>query len=808
MNKNNKFISWFEEIGIKDTSLVGGKNAALGEMYSNLKSLNIKVPNGFAVTSTAYNYFIESNNLKEKISTLLKELDISNVKNLQNCGQKIRNMINRGVFPSDLQEQIIESYKLLKGSDIVHFAVRSSATAEDLPGASFAGQQETYLNIGSKEDLVDSIRKCFASLFTDRAISYRQDKGFDHFKIALSVGVQKMVRSDLGSSGVAFTIDTETGFDKVIVINGAFGLGELIVQGQVIPDEWIVFKEGLKKGFASIISKKIRNKNKKIVYSWNGGTKLVNISGKESSSASISDKEVLLLAKWCQAIEDYFSKKYGKLQPMDIEWAKDGENKELYIIQARPETVYSTKKKNVLEEYVLKNKGKKIVEGIAVGTKIASGKANLIRSPSEINKFQKGEILVTDTTDPDWEPIMKIASAIVTDKGGRTSHAAIVARELGIASIVGTREATSKIKSGQKITVDASSGDEGIIYEGIISYEVKKHSFDNLPNTKTDIMVNIGSPDEAFKNHNLPVRGVGLAREEFIITSEIKIHPKALIDYPNLKNEDLKKEIERRTFGYKDKKQFYIDKLAFGIAKIAASFWPYQVIVRFSDFKTNEYRSLLGGDLYEPLEQNPMIGWRGASRYYDEKFSDAFRLEIKAIKKTREEMGLLNVVPMLPFVRTVEELKKSLEIIDEEGLNRNLSHNMTCRKQVEDCSHLRIYMMCEVPSNVILADDFLDLVDGCSIGSNDLTQLTLGIDRDSNLLAKIGDENNKAVKILIAEVIKKCKDKNKYIGLCGQGPSDSLEFAKFLIKCKIDSVSLNPDAVIKTLFLISKIEKN
>lgn len=806
--KDKSFVLWFDKIGMGDVSLVGGKNASLGEMYSNLKTLGIRIPNGFTVTSLSYKYFIDFNHLKEKIFKILKITNARDVKSLQACGKQIRELILKGEFPPDLQKEIENSYEILKGEDKFNpeVAVRSSATAEDLPGASFAGQQETYLNVNGKEELMEAIRKCFASLFTDRAISYRQDKGYGHFDIALSVGVQTMVRSDLGSSGVAFTLDTETGFDRVIIINGAFGLGELIVQGDVVPDEWMLFKQGLKKGYASIISKKIGNKNKKIIYGKSGGTTLVDTLKNESSAFCLSDKEVLVLGNWCRKIEDYFSNKYKKKQPMDIEWAKDGKTGKLFIIQARPETVYSDKSKNVVEEYVLQKKGKEIVSGIAVGTKIAAGSARVIRSISEIKEFKKDEILVTGATDPDWEPIMKIAKGIITDKGGRTSHAAIVARELGIATVVGTKEATGKIKSGDNITIDSSSGNEGIIYEGVLPFNVIKRNFSNLPEIKTSVMVNIGSPSEAFKNYALPVKGVGLGRVEFIITGEIKIHPKALIDYPNL-NDKLKKQIEEQTVGHDDKKNYYVDKLAFGIAKIAASFWPYQVIIRFSDFKTNEYRSLLGGDRYEPVEQNPMIGFRGASRYYDSRFSECFRLEIKAIKKAREELGLVNVVPMIPFVRTVLELEKVMKIAEESGLKRDSSHIKTCQKQVEDCSHLRMYMMCEVPSNVILADKFLDLVDGYSIGSNDLTQLTLGLDRDSEMLAGIGNENDEAVKILIETVIRKCKEKKKYIGLCGQGPSDSLEFAKFLIRNKIESISLNPDAVVKTILIIDTIEK-
>lgn len=804
--KKKPLILRFDEIKIEDTPLVGGKNAALGEMYSALTPLGINIPNGFAITAASYDYFIKENNLKEKIDEILKDLNTKSVADLQEKGEKIRSLILKGTLPPVLKTQIEKAYEHLTKNSNSDVAVRSSATAEDLPGASFAGQQETFLNVRGKENLLEAVRKCFASLFTNRAISYRHDKRFDNFKIALSVGVQLMTRSDLASSGVAFTLDPDTGFDKVIVVNGTFGLGELIVGGQVTPDEWVIFKEGLAKNLPSIIEKKLGFKNKKIIYSGNGGTKLIDTQSNEAESYCLSDKEVLKLAEWCQKIEDHFSKKYGKKQAMDIEWAKDGKTDELFIIQARPETVYSEKMENVLEEYVLSKKSKPLFKGISVGTKIANGKARVTKSIEDIKEFKKGEVLVAETTDPDWEPIMKIAGAIITDKGGRTSHAAIVARELGIPCIVGTENATKKLWTGQEITIDCSSGSEGFIYEGAIPFEIKKHNLRNIPKTRTKIMVNIGSPDEAFENFHLPVHGVGLAREEFIIVSEIKIHPKALIGFERLEDKKLKNEIEEMTKDYKDKKEFYVDKLTSGIARIAAAFYPYQVIVRFSDFKSNEYRSLLGGNLYEPYEENPMIGWRGASRYYDPNFSEAFRLEAKALKKAREELGLLNIVPMIPFVRTVEELKKTIKIMEKEGLSRDNRHIKHCTKNVEDCQHFRTYMMCEIPSNIILAEDFLSLIDGYSIGSNDLTQLTLGADRDSNIISKIADENNEAVRILIRDVIKKCKEMKKYIGLCGQGPSDSLEFAQFLIECGIDSVSLNPDSVIKAILHIAKIE--
>lgn len=824
MDKTKEFILWFDQVGIEDTPFVGGKNAALGEMYRNLMPLGIKVPNGFAVTSYAYNYFIEKNDLKKIIYDILKDIDTRNIKQLQQCGQQVRNLILTGHFPEDLKGVILKAYDDLglcyfKEPDV---AVRSSATAEDLPDASFAGEQETYLNVRGGEKLLLAVKKCFASLFTDRAISYRSDKKFDHFKVALSVGVQKMVRSDLACSGVAFTLDTETGFDKVIVINAAYGLGELIVQGQVIPDEWIIYKDALKKGYKAIITKNRGEKFKKIVYGKEKRTELVDVSPTDYTKLVLTDDEALKLARWCHSIEEHFTKKRGKLQPMDIEWAKDGQLNELFIVQARPETVHSTKQKNIFEEYKLEDNGRELVRGIAVGTKIATGAVHIIKDVEKIHDFKKGEILVTEITDPDWEPIMKIASGIITDKGGRTSHAAIVSRELGIPCIVGTQHATSVLNTGQIITMDCSSGTDGIIFDNALKYKIIKHDLGDIPEVKTHIMVNIGSPDEAFKNHFLPVRGVGLAREEFILASHIRVHPNVLIDYLKLKEgikkpgvkarklkklEELIKEIDRLTIGYEDKKQYYVDRLSYGIAKIGVAFAPYQVIVRFSDFKTNEYRTLLGGELYEPQEENPMIGWRGASRYYDPKFAEAFELEVKAIKKVREEMGVTNVVPMIPFVRTVDEVKKVIAIMEKGGLKRDLEHINSCCKPVETCDHFRVYMMCEVPSNVILADEFLELVDGYSIGSNDLTQLTLGLDRDAGVLAHIGNENNEAVKFLIRQVIKKCLEKHKYIGICGQAPSDIEGYAEFLVKEGIESISINPDTVMKIIPKISQIEK-
>ncbi|MFA5840789.1 MAG: phosphoenolpyruvate synthase [Candidatus Paceibacterota bacterium] len=799
------FVKWFNEVGIDDVSVVGGKNAALGEMYSNLVPLGVNVPDGFAITADAYRHFFKKTGLDEKIKEILADLNTKDIRNLQVRAKKCREAILKATLPQDLQNTITESYKKLGekyGKNTV-VAVRSSATAEDLPGASFAGQQETYLNVHGIENILTSTKKCIASLFTDRAVSYRADKGFSHFDAALSVGIQLMVRSDISSSGVAFTIDTETGFDKVIVVTGIYGLGEFIVQGKVIPDEFIIFKPSLDNNSKNpIIGRNIGKKNIKLVYA-KDGTKEEKVSTLDQQKFSITNEEAVKLAKWCYQIEKYFSKKHNRYQPMDIEWAKDGKTGELFIVQARPETVVSGQDKNVLKEYKLKKTSKVLVSGIAVGSKIGSGKVRVLHNAKSINSFQKGEVLVTEITDPDWEPIMKIASAIVTDKGGRTSHAAIVSRELGIPCIVGSNNATKVLKNGKDVTVDSSGGQVGNVYEGIIPFEIIEHHLDKIPKVATKIMVNIGSPDEAFKNYNLPAQGVGLGRLEFIIASHIGVHPNVLIDYKKFKGEKktpeinkVLKKIDELTPLYKDKPQFYVDNLALGIAKIGATFYPEKVIIRFSDFKTNEYRTLLGGDMYEPQEENPMLGWRGASRYYDPKFKEAFSLECKAMKIVREDMGLTNVVPMIPFCRTPEEGKQVVEVMKEFGLDRAKDKD------------LHIYVMCEIPSNILLADEFLEIFDGMSIGSNDLTQLTLGLDRDSGIVTHIANENNSAVKKLVAQIIHKCKEKGKYIGICGQAPSDYPEFAQFLVDEGIESMSLNPDTVIKILTALGKNQKN
>ncbi|HCM36546.1 MAG TPA: phosphoenolpyruvate synthase [Candidatus Wildermuthbacteria bacterium] len=805
MRRSDKpFILWFEDIAIENVPQVGGKNAALGEMYAQLTPLGINIPNGFAISADAYRHFLDGTQLEAKIRKILSTLNTHNLKNLQQHGRQIRQLILQEELPADLREEIEEAYTQLGklyglNPDV---AVRSSATAEDLPGASFAGQQETYLNVVGQKELLKAVKKAIASLFTDRAISYRQDKGFSHLDVALSVGVQKMVRSDLASSGVIFSIDTETGFDKVVVINASYGLGEMIVQGKVTPDEFTVFKPTLAKGYAAIIGQNLGKKVRKMIYA-KKGIKQVGVLKKDQQKFCLSQEEILALANWTLKIENHFSKKHGRYQPMDIEWAKDGKTNKLFIVQARPETVHSTENKNVYKEYRMKEKGIVLASGAAVGTKIAQGKARVIKNVKDIGEFQKGEILVTEITDPDWEPIMKIAAAIVTDKGGRTSHAAIVSRELGIPSIVGTDNATRVLKTGRMITIDSSSGVHGYVYDGAISFEVVEHRLDKIPETRTSVMVNIGSPEEAFKNSYLPVKGVGLGRLEFIIASYIKIHPNALLEYSKLKREAVRdlaaKRIVRRidelTAGYADKAQYYVDELAEGIAKIAAAFWPHEVIIRFSDFKTNEYRALIGGQRYEPNEENPMLGWRGASRYYDRRFKSAFGLECAALKKVRERMGLSNAVPMIPFCRTPEEGKQVISVMKENGLDKTADPT------------LKIYVMCEIPSNILRADEFLEIFDGMSIGSNDLTQLVLGLDRDSSSIGHIGNENDPALRSMLETVIAKCITQKKYIGICGQAPSDYPEFTDFLVEKGIESISLNPDVIMQTISSIAATER-
>ncbi|MGC9109725.1 MAG: phosphoenolpyruvate synthase [Caldimicrobium sp.] len=799
------FILWFDEISYSDVSLVGGKNASLGEMYSKLTPKGINVPYGFAVTAEAYRYFIKENHLDDQIKETLKGLDSHNMQDLQKRGKKIRSLILHAKMPERLVEEIIKAYKRLEeryGKD-PDVAVRSSATAEDLPDASFAGQQDTYLNVKGAERVVEYVQRCFASLFTDRAISYREDKGFNHFSVYLSVAVQKMVRSDRASSGVMFTLDTESGFREVVYITGAWGLGEYVVQGKVNPDEFYVFKPTLKQGYRPILSKKLGSKHVKLVYgeSPQKPLKEVKTTKEERLSFVLTDDEILKLAEWGILIEEH----YGK--PMDIEWAKDGDGKEvgtgeLFIVQARPETVHAIKDQKFYEIYKLKGDGKVLCTGKAVGSKIGQGKARIILDVSKIEEFQEGEVLVTSMTDPDWEPIMKKAAAIVTDKGGRTCHAAIVSRELGIPCIVGTEVATKVIKDSMEITIDCTQGEEGRVLEGLIPFEVERIDLEKLPHTKTKIMMNVGIPEQAFAQGQIPNDGVGLARLEFIIGSHIGIHPLALVYFEELKKKagqdkkiaKLVKIIEEKTFGYENKADFFIDKLAQGVATIAAAFYPKDVIVRLSDFKSNEYANLLGGYLFEPEEHNPMIGWRGASRYYDPKFEPAFALECKALLKARKEMGLTNIKVMIPFCRTPEEGIKVMQVMEKYGLKRG-----------ED--GLEIYVMCEIPSNVVLADEFAKIFDGFSIGSNDLTQLVLGLDRDSELVSHLYDERNPAVKKMVKEVITVAKSMGRKIGICGQAPSDFPDFAEFLVECGIDSISLTPDTVIKTRLLVAEKEK-
>ncbi len=841
------FLVWLDEVGIEDISLVGGKNASLGEMIRNLSSLGVNVPYGFVVTSEAYYEFIRYNRLEGEIKKILQGLDPKNVEDLARRGHLIRELIKGGEFPREIEEGIKDYYQKLSeryGSFAIDVAVRSSATAEDLPHASFAGQQETYLNVVGAENVLTAVKNGFASLFTDRAISYRESFNFDHFKVGIAMGVQKMVRSDMGASGVMFTLDTESGFKDVVVINATYGLGELLVQGMVTPDEYMVFKPTLQAGYSAIIEKKLGRKDRKMVYgTGQERVKVVNVPLQEQKQFALSDEEILQLARWGILIEDYYSRKNGRWMPMDIEWAKDGILNQLFIVQARPETVHSRKQENILKVYkftqpIEERSKKRIVYGIAVGDKIAHGKVRVIHDLKDAGQFQEGEILVTDITDPDWEPIMKKASGIITNRGGRTAHAAIVARELGIPAIVGTHKATEILKTGMEVTLSCAEGEIGYVYEGLVPFEVEEINLENLPKTNTKIMMNVGNPESAFKYSSIPNDGVGLAREEFIIANYIKIHPLALLYYEEIKAlyEELKEQgliddrgnvsmaviyryakpplserlakgkdrkqvnlqrliedIESLTFGYEDKAQYFVKKLSYGIAKISSAFYPNPVIVRFSDFKSNEYRGLIGGELFEPEEENPMLGWRGASRYYSEVYKPAFGLECQAILRVRNKMGLTNTKVMIPFCRTPEEGEKVLRVMEEYGLRKGENG-------------LEVYVMAELPSNVILADKFAEIFDGFSIGSNDLTQLTLGLDRDSGLIAHLYDERNEAVKRLIAQLIQTAKEKGKKVGICGQGPSDFPDFAVFLVEQGIDSISLNPDSVLKTMLVVAEAE--
>lgn len=774
------------ETGINELDLVGGKNANLGEMIKNLSYLGINIPDGFIITSNAYDLFINYNDIATKIDSIINNTDIDNIAELCKNSKIIRNLFYNSNFPQNLEELIISSYNQMSQNEIdnlVDVAVRSSGTSEDLPDASFAGQQDTFLNVKGHQELLNKIKACFASLYTDRAISYRKTMGVSNTSSKLAICVQKMARSDLGCSGVAFSLDPDTGFDKVVVINSSYGLGELVVSGQIKPDEFIVSKE-----LGTIIDKKLGNKINKMVYSLTDRTEIIPVAQEEQNKFSLSDDKILLLAKWVKDIEEYYSNLYNKWCPMDIEWAYDG--KELYIIQARPETIHSKKNACELLEYKLKLDGsnpKVIVKGIAVGSMIGTGKVRKIHSLEQ--EFNKGDVLVSNYTDPTYEPFMKIASAIITDKGGRTSHAAIVSRELGVPAIVGCDNAMSILNDGDEITIDCSQGETGLIYSGIYLYEITKTVFSNdvvSKERKTKVMLNIGNPESVFKYGNMPISGVGLAREEFIISSAIGIHPLAIINNDTMPL-SIQDEIKSKIRGYENPVDFYVKRLSYSIARIACTFYPNPVIVRFSDFKSNEYRELLGGDIYEPNEENPMIGFRGCSRYYSEQFKPAFKLECDAITYVRKILGFTNVIVMLPFCRTELECVKTLETMKEFGLERGLDDG------------LQVYLMCEIPSNVILADKFCKYVDGFSIGSNDLTQLCLGIDRDAGTLSHIGNETNEAVLKMISKAIKVCKKNNVKIGICGQGPSDIPDFAQFLINKGIDSISVVPDSAYKLL---------
>ena len=800
-SKRRKHILWLNEIRTRDVSLVGGKNASLGEMKNLLSETGINIPDGFALTASAYWYFLEENNLEQKLKEIFAKFNPNSIKSLQETGKEARNLILNGEFPKDLKKEIIKAYQRLSqkyNQKNTEVAVRSSGVAEDAPGGSFAGQFETYLNVRGEEKLLEASKKCLASSFNDRVIAYREEKKISHLEFALSIGIQKMVRSDSASSGVMFTLDTETGFPDVVLINSIFGAGEMIVQGRITPDEFYVFKPLLKKDYKPIIVKNLGRKTKKYVFAKVGGLKEVRVVPRDQLRFSITDEEILTLAQWAVAIE----KHYGMAQ--DIEWAKDGKTGELFIVQSRPETVFTQKKGSFYEEYETKTVEKPILTGTAIGDKIGIGKVKTILDVSKISQFQKGDVLVTKMTDPDWVPIMRLASAIITEEGGKTCHAAIISRELGIPAIVGSKNATKILKNGETVTVDCTQGLNGKIFRGKVSFKIKRYALKNIPKLKTKIMVNIGAPEIAFKTSFLPTDGVGLAREEFIIAEKIRIHPLALYHYEKLKNKKIKKEIEKVTVEHKNKKEFFIKELAEGIAQIAAAFYPREVIVRFSDFKSNEYRNLIGGELFEKDEENPMLGFRGACRYLDKEFQPVFGMECEAIKRCREIFGLKNISVMVPFCRTIEEGKKVLNLLKKFQLLYENAISPIGKKMLSE--KLRVYVMCEVPSNVVLAEEFLEIFDGMSIGSNDLTQLVLGIDRDNARIAYIGDERNEAVKAMIRKVIKLCKEKKKYCGICGQAPSDFPEFAQFLVKEGIESISLNPDTVIKTILTLAKIK--
>ena len=786
-----EYVIWFRDLGMNDVDRVGGKNASLGEMISQLSNAGVSVPDGFATTAQAYRDFLDQSGLNQRIQDMLKGLDIDDVKKLAEVGKEIRQAIVDTPFPGPLNEAISEAYaKMIDGNPAMACAVRSSATAEDLPDASFAGQQETFLNINGLDNIMIAIKEVFASLYNDRAIAYRVHKGFEHADVALSAGIQRMVRSETGAAGVMFTMDTESGFDGVVFITASYGLGETVVQGAVNPDEFYVHKATLAKDRPAVLRRNLGSKLIKMVYGSEAAAgksvETVEVPEADRNQFCISDDEVMSLARQALIIE----KHYGR--PMDIEWARDGDDGKLYIVQARPETVKSRESANMMERYLLKEKGEVLCEGRSIGQRIGAGPVRGIAGIADMDQVQKGDVLVTDMTDPDWEPVMKRASAIVTNRGGRTCHAAIIARELGIPAVVGCGDATERLTSGQDVTVSCAEGDTGMVYAGQLNFDISRNQLDSMPELPFKIMMNVGNPDRAFDFQSYPNAGVGLARLEFIINRMIGVHPKALINYDTLPR-DVQQAVKRRVAGYADPVEFYVEKLVEGISSIASAFYPERVIVRMSDFKSNEYAHLIGGSLYEPSEENPMLGFRGASRYISDSFRECFDLECRALKKVREEMDLQNVEIMVPFVRTVGEAKQVIELLAENGLKRGENG-------------LKIIMMCELPANALLAEQFLEHFDGFSIGSNDLTQLTLGLDRDSGLIAHLFDERNDAVKVLLSSAIKACKEQGKYIGICGQGPSDHPDFAQWLMEQGIDSVSLNPDSVLETwLFLAEKL---
>ncbi|MFK7731209.1 MAG: phosphoenolpyruvate synthase [Pseudomonadales bacterium] len=790
----SEYVLWFDKLGMADVDRVGGKNASLGEMISNLSGAGVSVPNGFATTADAYRDFISQSGLADMISAELKALDVSDVNALAACGKKIRSAIIDADFPSQLNDDVKKAFAVLAdGNQDIAVAVRSSATAEDLPDASFAGQQETFLNIRGLDNVMVAIKEVFASLFNDRAISYRVHQGFEHEDVALSAGIQRMVRSETGASGVMFTLDTESGFDGVVFITSSYGLGETVVQGSVNPDEFYVHKAGLAENKPAILRRNLGSKRIKMVYGSSNDTdnsvQTVDVDEADRSRFSLLDEDVTALAKQALIIEQHYQR------PMDIEWAKDGDDQQIYIVQARPETVKSRASATNIERYMLSNRGPVLCEGRSIGQKIGAGPVRVVSGVEAMDQVREGDVLVTDMTDPDWEPVMKKASAIVTNRGGRTCHAAIIARELGIPAVVGCGNATELLAGAADVTVSCAEGDTGLVYEGLLEFDVQANNVETMPDLPFKLMMNVGNPDRAFDFANIPGDGVGLARLEFIINRMIGVHPKALLNFDSLEP-DLQEAINRQISAYNSPRDFFVEKLVEGVASIAAAFYPKKVIVRLSDFKSNEYAHLLGGKSYEPEEENPMLGFRGASRYISDSFRDCFAMECEAMRRVRDEMGLTNIEIMVPFVRTVGEAKHVIDLLAEQGLERGKND-------------LRLIMMCELPANALLADDFLQYFDGFSIGSNDLTQLTLGLDRDSGLVAHLFDERNEAIKALLTMAIQACKKAGKYVGICGQGPSDHPDFAKWLVEQGIDSVSLNPDSVIETwLFLHEELSEN